>query len=347
MATSRELVLLSRAQRALAEARTVDELCAVREQAEAVRYAMKVRGYSLDAQNDAAEIRLGAERRLGALTREQPKAKGARGPGRGKAGHAAGPAFDPTPSYAALGLTKQQAARWQALAAIPDDQLAVYVANVRRQGERLTTHGALRLTRRRTAQHVVANNGARVDDLAALAADGARFGTIYADPPWRYDNAGTRAAAGDHYVTMTVDEIAALPVAALAAADAHLHLWTTNAFLFDAQRVLEAWGFAYRSVFVWVKPKLGIGNYWRVSHEFLVLGVRGRVPFADHGIRSWLEHPRGPHSAKPERIRLLVERVSPGPRLELFGRRTTLGWTVWGNQIERGLWDGASDTAAG
>lgn len=108
-----------------------------------------------------------------------------------------------------------------------------------------------------------------VDSLTALVAAGRKFGTVYADPPWEYDKMVGRAAARRHYRTMTLTDICAEPVAQLVEDDAHLHLWTTNGFLRDAFEVIEAWGFHYKSCFVWVKPQLGVGNYWRVSHEFL------------------------------------------------------------------------------
>jgi N6-adenosine-specific RNA methylase IME4 len=176
-----------------------------------------------------------------------------------------------------------------------------------------------------------------VEDLSALSQRGDRFGTIYADPPWLYGNQGTRAATGNHYGGMTVEEIAALPIRELAADNAHLHLWTTNAFLFDCKAIMEAWGFEYKSCFVWVKPQMGLGNYWRLSHEFMLFGVRGSAPFRARDQKSWLECARGKHSAKPEQVRQMIEKVSPGPYLELFGRSTAQGWTVWGNQIERNL----------
>ena len=84
---------------------------------------------------------------------------------------------------------------------------------------------------------------------------------------------------------------------------------------------------------------MGIGNYWRVSHEFLLLGVKGGLVFADHGQMSWLRHDRIGHSRKPEQVRRIIEKVSPGPYLELFGRRTADNWTVWGNEIERTLFN--------
>lgn len=184
-------------------------------------------------------------------------------------------------------------------------------------------------------------------DLAALVASGQQFGCIYADPPWLYDNQGTRAATGNHYGGMTVDELCALPVRELAADDAHLHLWTTNAFLRDSFRIIDAWGFEFRSSFVWVKPQIGIGNYWRNSHEFLLTAIRGDAKrFNDRSLRSWVEVDRGAHSAKPEQVRAMLERASPGPRLEMFGRQVADGWTVWGNQIERSLFAAAMEAAA-
>lgn len=178
-----------------------------------------------------------------------------------------------------------------------------------------------------------------VDSLTALVAAGRKFGTIYADPPWEYDKRVGRAAASRHYRTMSLTDICAEPVAQLVEENAHLHLWTTNGFLRDAFEVIEAWGFHYKSCFVWVKPQLGVGNYWRVSHEFLLLGVRGSLPFADRCQRSWLEATRTAHSHKPGIIRCLIEKVSPPAYLELYGREEIHepGWTVYGNQVERRL----------
>jgi N6-adenosine-specific RNA methylase IME4 len=215
-------------------------------------------------------------------------------------------------------------------------------ANPKRVSD-LSLRGALEFVARgerqaaiRDLAHVRADT-CTVDTLVGLAESGRRYATVYADPPWPYRNQGTRAATGNHYLGMTVEEIAALPVEPLLLDQAHLHLWTTNAFLFEAKTVMEAWGFEYKSCFVWVKPKLGIGNYWRVSHEFLLLGVRGKCQFREHDQASWCELPRGLHSSKPEPLRTIIERVSPGPYLELFARRPANGWSVWGNEVDRGL----------
>lgn len=202
------------------------------------------------------------------------------------------------------------------------------------------------------AESIEEQEGCTVYDLHALAASGRKYGCIYADPPWDYENQSTRAATGNHYVTMTLDDIKALPVAQLAADEAHLHLWTTNAFLRDSFDLIEAWGFEYRSILVWCKgeneaaPQIGIGNYWRVNTEYLLLGIRGGLQFAKTTaakkarMSSWVHHKRIGHSRKPPVFREHIESVSPGPRLELFGRVAVPGWDVWGNEVERTLFAG-------
>lgn len=113
-----------------------------------------------------------------------------------------------------------------------------------------------------------------------------------------------------------------------------MDLWTTNGFLFEAKQIIEAWGFRYKSCLVWIKPQLGNGNYWRLSHEFLLLGVRGNLTFEDRTQQSWVYAERTQHSAKPAIFRRLLERISPGPRLELFARTLSEGWTTWGYQLQ-------------
>ena len=178
-----------------------------------------------------------------------------------------------------------------------------------------------------------------VTSLNSLREFGAPFATVYADPPWPYSNNAARGAARKHYATLSLKAICDEPVKHLVRNQSHLHLWTTNAFLSEAFEVIQAWGFKYKSCLVWVKPQLGMGNYWRVSHEFLLLGVRGKLPFHDRTIRSWHIARRTVHSRKPFLFRGLIEQVSPGPYLELYGREEhpNTGWTVYGNQVERRL----------
>lgn len=158
------------------------------------------------------------------------------------------------------------------------------------------------------------------------------FRTIVADPPWQYDNRATRGAAEDHYATLTIEQLCELPVEERAADESHLYLWTTNGFLREAFTVMDAWGFSYRTALTWVKPQIGMGNYFRSSTEHVLFGIRGGLRTRDRSLRNWFEAPRRKHSAKPDRFFDLVEVASPGPYLEMFARRRRLGWEGWGDE---------------
>lgn len=160
-----------------------------------------------------------------------------------------------------------------------------------------------------------------------------RYRTILADPPWEVQQRGGRGAI-QHYALMSLDLIKAMPVADLAADDAHLWLWVTNATLRDGYDVMAAWGFTPRSPLTWCKPRLGLGNYLRNSTEHLLLGTRGDAPVRFRAQPTWLFAPVQDHSHKPEEVYGVIERLSDGPYLELFARRPRHGWHVWGNQID-------------
>ncbi len=284
----------------------------------------------------ANEFKLRCERRLGEMLR------GMKDGGELKTGAAAHKCREAT-TLTDYGISRDISSRAQKIASVPEEEFEAVIAQVKDGERELTRKAVEKLLKRADKQPEYKEQtaaGCTVDDLYSLV--GAKtFSTIYADPPWLYGNQGTRAATGNHYSGMTVSEIAALPIKQLAAENAHLHLWTTNAFLFDCKAIMEAWGFEYKSCYVWVKPQMGIGNYWRVSHEFMLFGIRGKCPFADRGQKSWGEFDRTKHSAKPERIREIIQRTSPGPYLELFGRRPADGWVVWGNEVERNIFEQA------
>lgn len=171
-----------------------------------------------------------------------------------------------------------------------------------------------------------------------------KYRTIVADPPWHYDRTGITfadkdsgrfAGTGLPYGTMSVDEIAALPVGEMAADDAHLYLWTTQRYLWDSRRIAQAWGFRPVKLLIWAKPPTGfaIGGRYGNACEFVLFGQRGSIPITQRIPRDWWEWPRsGGHSAKPEAFLDIVEQVSPAPRVELFARRARFGWDYWGDQ---------------
>jgi N6-adenosine-specific RNA methylase IME4 len=334
---STALAYYDEGRRSLQLCKTIPEAKDIADKAAALQqYARMANDPELEAV--VAEIRLCARRRLGELSaalEKHPQASG------GRRRSIATPTKRAT--LAAAGISKDEAHRCEQIARVEAGVFERLLADARQTHRCVTADEVVRLGLKRKRKAGVATvaeqTSIKTADLAALTSRGMKFGTVMADPPWIYGNQSTRGATGDHYVGMTLEEIAALPVRDLVADNAHLHLWTTNAFLFDSRAILEEWGFEYRSCFVWVKPQMGMGNYWRVSHEFLLLGVRGSCPFADHALKSWGEFARGRHSEKPDQIRALIEKASPGPRLELFGRRPALGWVVWGNEIERTVFD--------
>lgn len=221
------------------------------------------------------------------------------------------------------------------VAALPPEQADALLDQAESEGLSRTKFRAAANRARNAPQLQPGTETCTVEDLWALVSAGKRFSTLYVDPPWAYGNDGLRGCASDHYSTMSVEHLCALPVKDLAAENSHLHLWTTTHFYVEAVRVMEAWGFRHVSDHVWTKPRMGTGQYWRTAHEYLLLGVRGSLPFGDHAQISWLQIDRGEHSAKPEEIRTKIELVSPPPYLELFARKSVEGWTCWGDQVAR------------
>lgn len=136
------------------------------------------------------------------------------------------------------------------------------------------------------------------------------------------------------YAEMTVDEISALPVSDLAETDAHLYLWTTQRYLWDAKGLVETWGFSPKKVLVWAKSPTGfaLGGPFCNATEFVVFASRGSLKAKAKVERDWWQWKRGAHSQKPEAFIDLVESISPGPYLEMFARRNRLGWDTWGNE---------------
>lgn len=176
---------------------------------------------------------------------------------------------------------------------------------------------------------------------------GEPFGTVLADPPWRFLNR-TGKVAPEHkrlsrYDTMKWEEIAELPVADLMAPHSHCYLWVPNALLAEGMRVLSAWGFTYKTMLVWHKTRRdggsdgrGVGFYFRNVTEPVLFGVRGHLRTLAPGRRqvNLFATQKREHSRKPDELYPIIEACSPGPFLELFARYPQPGWTVWGNEAD-------------
>jgi N6-adenosine-specific RNA methylase IME4 len=180
-----------------------------------------------------------------------------------------------------------------------------------------------------------------------------RYRTIVADPPWRYSatsaakpqpGRSSRMVEG-HYPTLSMEEVAALPVREMAADSAHLYLWITNPRIYGNQKdsggrgfmpidIVLAWGFEYTTLLTWVKTGApGMGFYFRGMTEHCIFATRQKCPIPSEIRESnIITAARSRHSEKPDAFMDLVERVSPEPRIELFSRRARFGWDTWGDE---------------
>lgn len=166
-----------------------------------------------------------------------------------------------------------------------------------------------------------------------------------------------RGAAENHYPTMSIEELCALPVAELAASDSALFLWATFPQLPEALRLIRAWGFAYKTVaFVWLKQNrkspgwfYGLGFWTRANAEVCLLATRGHPKRCAANVHQFIISPVQEHSRKPEEARdKIMALMGDLPRVELFARQSPPGWDVWGNEVEptAGLRDILSQTPA-
>lgn len=327
-ATPRELALLSQAHQAIAQVQGLDEIKGIRDKAEAVRKYPQSVGMGLELQNYAAEVKLRAERKAGELLAQMQLHGGDRKSQKAEA----------RPKLEDIGITKDQSSRWQLTAVISEREFEKYVAQTKSTNGEVTTAGLLRVAKKVVAKKRRKDKQRQsretpepsdtapdvVRSLSVLVEQGTRFSCLYANPLWVADDEKSRSL---------LEQLTALPVGDLCEENAHLHLWVSEDCLFESQRLMQAWGFRFAGGFVWVKSQSGRGTYWRPAHEHLLLGVRGSLPFRGKSAASWLRAARSTHDSKPEAIRKLIERVSHGPYLELFGRKAIEGWTVFSSEL--------------
>lgn len=179
---------------------------------------------------------------------------------------------------------------------------------------------------------------------------GNKYNTIYADPPWRFQNR-TGKVAPEHkrltrYETMSIEEIKALPVSEFVGEKAHLYLWVPNALLPEGLEVMDAWGFEYKTNIVWEKTRKdgypdgrGVGFYFRNVTELILFGIKknstnNRTLDPARSQVNLIRARKREHSRKPDEIIPIIEACSLTPRIELFARGDREGWDMWGNQAD-------------
>ena len=173
------------------------------------------------------------------------------------------------------------------------------------------------------------------------------YGTILADPPWRFANR-TGKMAPEHrrlsrYTTLTFKDIEVIPVSEIAAPNSHLYLWVPNALLPQGLEVMKCWGFQYKTNLIWHKIRKdggpdgrGVGFYFRNTTEIVLFGIKGNLRTLAPGRKqvNIIRAQKREHSRKPDELYDIIETCSPGPFLELFARGIRKNWDQWGNEVE-------------
>ena len=169
-----------------------------------------------------------------------------------------------------------------------------------------------------------------------------KYQIIYADPPWSYQGKMMNSSVTDHYPVMTIDDISKLPIKSLADDNCVLFMWVTLPKLNEFIKVVNSWGFEYKTTaFVWVKKNkiadsffMGLGRWTRANPEICILATKGKITRKSNSVRQLQVFPIDKHSKKPNEFRELITKlVGDLPRIELFARQKTPGWDVWGNEV--------------
>lgn len=313
------LSVLQRADVMLAQATTIAEAKEVKDLALTAKDWARRKGLGQEAIDHARHYALLAERRMGEMLLATERAQGKRTDLVPK-----GNEVD-SPTLTDIGITRKESARAQRIATIPETDFKDVLSKEKPLPVALREHR---------------NNGA---DKTAQPIPKGLFRVVYADPPWKYgdtqaiDKGGTGESYGPadaHYPPMTIQQLCDLPVLSMVTDNAVLFLWVTSPLLESAFQVIRAWGFKYKTSFVWDKIKHNMGHYNSVRHEFLLVCTRGScVPDVRKLYDSVQSVERTTHSTKPETFRDIIDTIYPnGARVELFARKQTKGWKTWGNE---------------
>jgi N6-adenosine-specific RNA methylase IME4 len=326
-----QLAQYEAARQALAECVRIDEAAEIRDKAAALAAYARQRD-DKELESWIAEIKCRAVVRIGALSRELDRSQGART-------ELLPSTRTKSKALTDAGISTSSAHEYEQLAeadAAEPTKAEAYYADCKARGVAPTLGGlraALKQDKRATREAELAE----ATEEASRQLGKELYGVLYADPPWRFEpfsrDTGMDRAADNHYPTMTIDLIRKMAVPA--ADDAVLFLWATVPMLPEALSVMEAWGFTYKSHFVWNKDHAGTGYWNRNRHELLLVGTRGDIPAPAPGQQfcSVIEAPTSAHSRKPMAFAEMIEEMFPKHRhVELFARGPRLGWDTWGNE---------------
>lgn len=331
MQEANALQKLDTATRMLAEVRTAEDAKHVMDVAAAAEHFARKHKLGEEAIGHAHAIKVEAAALLGELLDDEPKAQGTRGQLKGGIGQSSSggvlitPPDEMVPSLEKLGIDKNDAKAIRLLRSVKHEEPEEF-EKIKTRKKKLS-----QVKRERTKKKALSN----LQEFPS-----GRYRVIYADPPWKYgdtlsgDLDANYGGAEKHYPAMTITELAALPVKEVADENAVLFLWVTSPLLFESEPVFKAWGFKYKSAFIWDKIKHNMGHYNSVRHELLLICTRGScTPDKNKLFDSVQSIERSDaHSEKPEEFRSIIDTLYPyGRRLELFARGDVPpNWNKWG-----------------
>lgn len=169
-----------------------------------------------------------------------------------------------------------------------------------------------------------------------------KYNIIYADPPWSYKDKKCNGNCESHYKTMNIEDICNLPIKNIADKDCVLFLWVTYPMLNEGLKLIEEWGFKYKTIgFQWIKQNksgkgffFGLGRWTRGNSECCLIAVKGKPKRISNSVSQLVFSPLQEHSKKPDIVReKIVELIGDKPRIELFARQSVEGWDCWGNEV--------------
>lgn len=312
-----------------------DRMAAVRAEMRAINrleLAQEVREQKLAEAQDIAEVVLDAEVKLGQLIAAMPTKQGAR-----TDIELMDNSVDKSQSKKAaletIGFNQKQAERLETLAKHPEI-VAQAKVETREQNDIVSRSFVLEKIKAKEKETKADERRDELQNPTRLP-DGV-FQVVYCDPPWQYNNSGFNSSAEQHYPTMSMDELRAMPVKNMRADNAVMFMWATNPLLKEAIELMETWGFEYKTNIAWVKDRqINLGFYVYGKHELLLIGTNGSMlPIGDKP-SSVMTGSNNIHSKKPESTYELIEAMYPRLKyVELFARNTPRnGWVKWGNEV--------------
>lgn len=218
------------------------------------------------------------------------------------------------------------------IAGATDEVKEKVIEHIKKKGDVVTTNNVFKEIQAVRKQE-------KKDELPKVETPSGKYRIIYADCPWQYNdkqNTDMLGGAEKHYPTMSIQELCELPILDLSDDNAVLFMWVTSPLLEDSFKVINAWGFKYKSSFIWDKVKHNMGHYNSVRHEFLLICTKGSctpdvVKLFDSVV---IVERTDRHSEKPQEFRDIIDTIYPyGRRIELFARKQHINWETWGNEL--------------